>query len=148
MRSLVEQLPSWAGTFPQWGMLVTVLVVAIRVVPVLRKQTLDSQAGQVKEYAETCAALRAEVSELMDKLHACERQCAKDKKDLQEELHGMQKQRLAEQGAIMRAIVRMSGDPEVKKQLELLETMEATMAGRNIIDLSRGAGEDDEIAGS
>lgn len=136
---MIANLPDWTGTVPQWGMFLLFLLTAVKAIPILRKQTLDSQASQVKQYADTCTALRQELRELSDKLMECEDKCAQDIKMLHEEILGLRTQRLSEQGTIMRAILRYSNDPEVKKQLELLEHIQASLeTATNVLQTQSG----------
>jgi hypothetical protein len=90
-------------------MFIALVIVAIRTSPAwlttwstLKLATSNRNAERIKE-------LEAQVK-------AC-----------QETIEGLRKQRNHEQLVIMRAIVGMSSDPQVKQQLELLEAMEISL---------------------
>lgn len=106
MDEFLNSLPTWAGTVPQWGMLLSF------VFAVWKLSFADS------------TAIRKEMAARIEKLKDDHEQCTQDLDQLRNELHGMRQQRIDEQLAIMRAIVRMSNDPDVKRQLALLESME------------------------
>ncbi len=116
----IEKLPSWAGTLPQWGVFVLLLIAVVRTSP---------------EWLNTWTRLRAERSnrlgkrilELEQQVKECQRECDEHKELLRREVHGLKTQRLAEQTTIMKAILRMSNDPEVARQLTLLEAMSASL---------------------
>jgi len=102
----MSSLPTWAGTIPQWGMLCGFFFA------VWKLSFADS------------TAIRKEMAARIESLKDDHERCTSDLENLRTELHGMRQQRTDEQLAIMRAIVRMSNDPDVKRQLDLLESME------------------------
>lgn len=116
----LTKLPEWAGTVPQWGVVLLLLIAVVRTSP---------------NWLETWAKLRLarsnrnkeRIEELELQVRECREQCDRETQALQQQIHGIREQRLAEQLSMMRAIVRMSGDPEVKKQLDLLEAMQISL---------------------
>lgn len=120
MNELFKDLPAWFGTVPQWGMFLLLLIAVIRTSP----QWLSTWASLKVARSNRN---RERIIELEKQVHECQRECEEHKKYLREEINGLKQQRLAEQATIMRAILRMSNDPEVERQLHLLETIQATL---------------------
>jgi membrane protein insertase Oxa1/YidC/SpoIIIJ len=114
---ILKNWPAAAGSIPMWGVFFMVLVIAIRTSP----QWLDTWSKMKLAKAQRVAG---RINELEARLAACEKECAERERSLHNEIQGLRQQRNAEQLVIMRAIVSMSGDPQVKQQLELLEAME------------------------
>lgn len=119
--SWLDKLPSWAGTAPQWGMFIVLAIAMVRTSPAW------VQAWSAWKIAASNRN-RSRIRELEQQVHDCHKECETKIAVLTMELHSMRAQRNAEQLSIMRAIVRMSGDPAVKQQLDLLEAIEIQAA--------------------
>jgi len=109
--------PAWLGTPLQGGAFVLLLILAVKTSPAWLTTWSTMRLAKSNANAERIAALERQVKE-------CRDECAAQERRLLDQIHGLRTQRNTEQLAIMRAIVRMSGDPMVKQQLELLEAME------------------------
>lgn len=115
-----EKLPDWIGTVPQWGVFVLLAIAVVRTSP----QWLTTWVTLRMERSNRTAA---RIAELEEQVAECQRECEEHKKILREEVHGLKAQRLAEQGILMRAILKMSNDPDVARQLQLLEAMQTSL---------------------
>lgn len=104
--NVVSSLPSWAGTLPQWFILVSFLFAMYRL------SFTDN------------AAIRRELAARIETLKSDHVECIEKLKKLQDEIEGMRVQRIAEQIAMMRAILRTVEDPALRKQLEMLESLQ------------------------
>lgn len=71
-----------------------------------------------------CGQLTTEVANLRAELRACEKECGARLKHLQEEISGMRDQRNQEQVSMIRAILQSVENPDLRKQLELLEAVQ------------------------
>ena len=127
---MIELLGVQVGTIAQLGTFVTMLIGVGGLFLKFRGQTFAHTNSQVEQYETTCARLRQDVSELVDKLTACERQCAKDKQELHEELWGMRKQNLTEQISLINIIIQSVNAPELKTLLRSLESVQVSLQGR------------------
>ncbi len=127
MQAFLNSLPDWAGTVPQWGLFAAVLIAIIQTVPKLRQQTMDKEITDMERY-------RLEVVGLRDELKTCEEQCAKDLRDLQEELWGMRKQNIAEQISLINIILNSVDAPELKAMLKVLENVRSTLSARGLAE--------------
>lgn len=116
----LDALPWWAGTVPQWGLVLLLAIAVVRTSPqwLSTWSTMRLAASNHN---------RDRIKDLEDEVHRCHRECEERIQILQDIVQGLREQRNAEQLAIMRAIVRMSGDPQVKHQLDLLESMEVKL---------------------
>jgi hypothetical protein len=118
----LDKLPDWVGTAPQWGLFIVFAIAVIKTSP---------------QWLTTWSALRlaksnrnsSRIKDLEEQVRVCREECDRDRRNFRIEIEGLRKQRNTEQLAIMRAIVRMSSDPEVKRQLELLEGIEISFSG-------------------
>jgi hypothetical protein len=113
---LVTSMPSWAGTIPQWGILLSFVFAVWKI-----------------SFADS-TAIRKELSKRIEELKADHSTCLTTLQHLQDSLNGMRKQRVSEQIAIMRAILKTVEDPALRKQLEMLEAL-------NLGDTSEYVGE-------
>lgn len=128
----LDKIPPWAGTVPQWGLFIVLCIAVVRTSP--QWLTVWSSLRLARSNRN-----RDRIQELEAEVHRCHHECQEKIGALQEVIQGLREQRNAEQLAIMRAIVRMSDDPAVKQQLQLLESMEASLAPR----ILKGAEDED-----
>jgi hypothetical protein len=117
----LNSIPSWAGTVPQWGLVLLVAIAVVRTSP----QWFETWVQARREWHDRHGR---RIKDLEEQLAECRRECDEQREIHRTEIDGLRKQRNSEQLAIMRAIVRMSGDPAVKQQLTLLEAMEEGLA--------------------
>lgn len=71
-----------------------------------------------------CGQLTTEVANLRNELRACEKECGAKVKALHAEISGMRDQRNQEQVSMIRAILQSVENPDLRKQLELLEAVQ------------------------
>lgn len=116
--AMVDKFPGWVGTVPQWGMFILLAIAVVRTSP----QWLSTYSSMRLAASNRN---RDRIRELEEEVHRCHRECEERIGKVGKELQGMRDQRVTEQLALMRAVVRMSGDPQVKQQLELLEAIQA-----------------------
>lgn len=106
MNGVLSSMPVWAGTVPQWGMLLTFFFAVYKLsftdAAAIRKEMIGRINGLKKDHQEC--------EERLDK--------AFDK------IRGLERQRISEQIAIMRAILRTVEDPGLRNQLGMLEAMQ------------------------
>jgi hypothetical protein len=139
MEEFVKILPSWMGTVPQWIIVGSLILALIKIIPIMRQQNIDSNRTTIGTLITRIDVLRQEVKD-------CRELCDEDTGKLKEEIHGLRTQRLAEQATLMRAILRTSNDPEVRKQLEILEAMQASLAVAAVS--YKGADDGNDIEGA
>jgi hypothetical protein len=135
---MIGELPAWAGTVPQWFMLASILITIVKLYPVVRKQNMEHANVQVKQYAETCLALRNDVRVLTDKLIACEDNCDKEIRKLHEEIFGLQRNNIQSQISLVNAIIQSVDAPELKTMLKSLESVQATLRVSEVIQTQDG----------
>jgi hypothetical protein len=114
---LFKEFPTWIGTVPQWGLFFVLLIAVIRTSPhwletwsAMRVARTNRNADRIRELEGQVRECRAECDEKIGRLH--------------NEIYGLRTQRNAEQAALLRAILRTIDNPELRKQLELLESLE------------------------
>lgn len=113
------------GTISQLGTFGAIIIAVIMIYPKLKEQD-QSHAERM------CAALSSEVVQLRDRLLACERECQESKalaareiKELHDQLYAMRDQRMQEQISMISAILQTVDNPELRKQLVMLESVQA-----------------------
>lgn len=121
MDAWLDNLPNWFGTVPQWGMFVLLGIAIVRTSPQWLTTWSTLRLAKSNANAERIKVLEQQVRD-------CIAECSAHTRQLQDKIQGLQSQRNAEQLVVMRAIVGMSNDPAVKRQLELLEAMEISLA--------------------
>lgn len=118
---MLDKIPDsiW-GTVPQWGVLIVLAIAVVRTSPqwlttwvTWRLARSNRNRDRIIELEGQVKACRDECDEKIDKLHT--------------EIFGLRTQRNASDAVIMRAILRTSNDPDVRRRLELLEAMEASL---------------------
>jgi hypothetical protein len=129
----ILQWVRWFGTPSQIALLVIVLVTLIKTWPIIQKQLGDVMLAREGRYG-------ARITHLESELKKCHEECTEKIDKLNNTIYGMRKQDFAKQHAIMRAIVRMSNDPDVKQQLVLLEAMEVS-ASREVTEINGVVGD-------
>lgn len=134
---MIELFGFAVGSLAQLGTFVTVLVGVGTLLLKFRGQTFDHVNNQVKQYEATCSRLREDVSELIEKLTACEKQCVKDKQELHEEMWGMRKQNLTEQISLINVIMRSVDAPELQTMLRTLESVQIALTS-NVLQSQTG----------
>jgi RNA binding exosome subunit len=107
------------GTPAQFATLALVLIALIKVWPIIQKQLHDITNQREGRYGERIKWLESE-------LHKCHEECTEKIKALTEIVDGLKAQRIAEQIAMMRVILRTIDDPSLRKQLEMLEALQMT----------------------
>lgn len=117
---MFENIPSWAGTVPQWGLFLLFAIAVVRTSPQWLTTWVTLRLARSNRNADRIKELEGQVRE-------CRTECDQKIETLHNEIHGLRTQRNAEQAIIMRAILRTSNDPDVRKRLELLEAMEASL---------------------
>lgn len=105
------------GSWPQWLLL---LVVALGFI----KWLIPWRADEMRK-------LRIELNE-------CKSECAERLKKLEEDLWGEKRQRVAEQIAFARIIMKSEGAPDPEELLRKLESAQAQIRVQHIIDESGG----------
>jgi len=137
---ILSDLPSWAGTVPQWAMLLVVIAAAIKLIIPWRQQVIDKEVTQVAAYAAECQSLRSEVRELSTELRDCEDRCDKEIRGLHEEILGLRKNQVQEQISLINVIMRSVNNPELQSLMLMLESVQSS--------LKRKEGAQDGEAGS
>lgn len=146
---MIELVGVEIGSLAQIGTFITVLVGVGGLMLKFRGQTFDHANSQVAQYEATCARLREDVHDLVDKLTACEKQCVKDKQELHEEIWGMRKQNLAEQIALINVIIQSVDAPELKTLLRSMESVQVALAGKALkVAAGEGAEGNESAQGS
>src|SRR5690242_5999494 len=140
--AMIERLPEWAGTVPQWFLFASVLITFIKLYPVMKKQHTDAASRQVEQYETTCARLRADVSELIDRVTECEESCRNDKNALEEKILGLRRQQIADQIALVNTIIHNVDAPELKTLLSAMEKVQLGLRHVQIIQDSMIGAED------
>jgi hypothetical protein len=107
------------GTPAQFATLALILIALIKVWPIIQKQLHDITNQREGRYGERIKHLETE-------LHRCHEECTTKIQGLTEIIDGLKAQRIAEQIAMMRAILRTIDDPNLRKQLEMLEALQMT----------------------
>lgn len=128
---LLKGLPSWAGTVPQWGLFFLLAIAVIRTSPHWLETWSAMRLARSNRNAERIRELEMQVKE-------CRVECDTKIASLHSELFAMRTQRNQEQAVIMKAILRTSNDPEVRKRLDLLEAMEASLTLPNVLQTQDG----------
>ena len=128
----VEGLPQVVGTVPQWAMFLTLFVAAIKLVPVLRQQTLDADTSHAASWQKECENLRAALKAQQDQCHADNEVFRKEITRLNEELFGMRKQHITEQIELINVIMNSVDAPQLKGMLRLLERVQTQLAAKGI----------------
>lgn len=100
------QLSNYIGTVPQWGML------AAFGFAIWKLALGDGQK------------IREELLTRVEQLKQDHDNCTESLNDLYRELDGMRRQRIQEQISMMRAILKTVEDPNLRKQLEMLEALQ------------------------
>ena len=109
MGELFQGLPSWVGTLPQWGILLSFVFAMWKIT-----------------FADS-TAMRKELNVRISELKRDHSECVARMLHLQKTIDGMRRQRVSEQIAMMRAILRTVEDPTLRKQLEMLEALEINL---------------------
>lgn len=97
------------------------LITLIKVWPIIQKNVFDAREAREGRYGQR-------ISHLESELTRCHEECKEKIENLDAVIHGMRNQRTAEQIAMMRAILRTVEDPGLRKQLEMLEALNMTIA--------------------
>jgi hypothetical protein len=125
-----EFIVRYIGTVPQWGVFFLLIIVAIRTSP---KWLEVWSAMKIARSNRNAARIR----ELEEKLNNCHTECQEKITGLHNELYAMRTQRNSEQAGIIRAILQTVDDPALRKQLNMLESVQKglTTAHENFTDV-------------
>lgn len=118
---MLDKIPSWIGTVPQWGVLVVLAIAVVKTSPQWLTTWVTWRLARSNRNRDRIIDLESQVRE-------CRTECDEKIAKLHNEVFGLRTQRNASDAVIMRAILRTSNDPDVRKRLELLEAMEATLS--------------------
>lgn len=117
LTSMVNDLPVWAGTVPQWGMFVLLAIAVVRVSPQwlssLLTATQNKRASQGKR-----------ITELEEAVRFCREECDRQTEILHNELHGMRRQHVQEQISLINTIIQSVNAPQLKLFLRTLESVQ------------------------
>jgi hypothetical protein len=128
---MIDSIPwsSWltSGTPPQWALLVICVVAFLRYGPTWQKQALEAAANRRSGQG-------ARITELENKLRELRINCDKEALELRNEirglhteLDGLRRQRVSEQIAIISGILQTVDSPDLKRQLQMLESVQLTV---------------------
>jgi hypothetical protein len=123
--AILKELPAWAGTVPQWGLFFLLLIAVVRTSPQWISAWVKMRLVRSNQNAER-------IRELVQQVRECRTECDEKIEALQLEIYGIRTQRVSEQIALMRAILRTVESPELRKQLELLEAMQISLPPVNV----------------
>lgn len=126
--------PEFVGTLPQWIAAVSSTTLAGAVVALvtaywkrgisLKGLENADEADRRDHMAEEMGALRENVANLRQELHDCEANCASEIKQLQNELLGEKRQRVAEQISLINIIVDIVDEPTRKRLMAALDSIQ------------------------
>lgn len=134
---MVEAFGVQLGSVAQVGTFLAVIIALIGAYVKLRDRGMT--------HAEVmCAQLTNEVASLRAELRACEKECSAKVKDLHAEISGMRDQRNQEQASMIRAILQSVENPDLRRQLELLEAVQGAKNVQILAANVKGAQDDAE----
>lgn len=120
----------FVGTLPGWitaGGISTLVIAYWKRGIAVRRLDNEDRADRRDHIAEEMEALRQNIKELRDELHACEEQCRQDIGKLTEELWGKKRQRVAEQISLINTILNTVDAPQLKTLLATLESIQVRL---------------------
>ena len=131
MIAMLDGMPDWLGTIPQWGMfgaLAAILIALIKLAPAWRQQTLDQKNKDTERDDTEQDRLREEIRVLREEFRECREECDAQTHALHEEIWGMRKQNIAEQISLINIILNTVDAPELKTLLHVLENVKSSLA--------------------
>lgn len=128
MEELLSHIPDWAGTVPQWFLFATVLIAAMKLIPVLRQQSMDKETSDVNGLRTELREMRAALKECQDECEAATKEAQKEIRGLHEEMWAMRKQNIAEQISLINIILQSVDAPELRSLLSVLENVGGRLA--------------------
>lgn len=115
-------------------MVILLLIAVVRTSPQWLATVAAARTARSNRNAERITDLEAEIKK-------CREDCDRETELLRQHIHGMERQRNSEQRAIVRAILQTISDPSVKKQLEMLESIQHLDTGVQWLGEVRGDSE-------
>lgn len=126
-QELLGTIPGWitsAGVIALLGIVLRYRLGSRRLSIEGQKQHDADAADRRDHIAEEMAALRTNISLLRKELHDCEEQCREQIRDLQEELWGEKRQRVAEQLSLINIILDKVDAPDLQNLRATLESIQ------------------------
>jgi hypothetical protein len=114
---LFKDLPQWAGTVPQWGLFLVLCIAVVRTSPHWLETWSAMRVARSNRNAER-------IRELETQVRSCRAECDEKIANLHNEIYGLRTQRNAEQAGMLRAILSTIDSPALRKQLDLIESLE------------------------
>lgn len=131
---LMEGLPSWFGTAPQWVTLAVIIGALIKTWPVIMLRVTEAKSISWKQKREERHDLLEEIKGLKQEIADCKEKCHEDTQRLNEALFNQRKQNIQEQLSLISVIINSVDSPELRTLMKSLEAVQSTIALRAITE--------------